>query len=149
MHDLVGVLTRVNRAFERVTGYRREEAIGRSFFDLVGPDAREEARQRVFAHLGGSGSVPFPVSIVSKSGDSVHLEVSTELVFRDGHPAGVQGYARDVSPVVTFTRYLQLLHRLSTTNYPQIDLLLGDYLATGCEIFGVDSHRLLQPKAKF
>jgi diguanylate cyclase (GGDEF)-like protein/PAS domain S-box-containing protein len=138
MHDLVGVLTRVNRAFERVTGYRREEAIGRSFFDLVGPDAREEARQRVFAHLGGSGTVPFPVSIVSKSGDSVHLEVSTELVFRDGHPAGVQGYARDVSPVVTFTRYLQLLHRLSTTNYSQIDLLLGDYLATGCEIFGVD-----------
>ncbi len=31
MHDLTGILTRVNRAFERVTGYHREEAIGTSF----------------------------------------------------------------------------------------------------------------------
>ena len=139
MHDLTGTLTRVNRAFERVTGYGREEAIGTSFFDLVREDAREEARQRVFEHLGGSGPVPFPVSIVSKSGDTVHLEVSTELVFCDGQPEGVQGYARDVSPVVTFIRYLQLLHRLTTTNYPSIDTLFGEYLATGCEIFGVDS----------
>jgi diguanylate cyclase (GGDEF)-like protein/PAS domain S-box-containing protein len=139
MHDLAGILTRVNRAFERVTGYTRDEAVGMSFFDLVGPDTREQAKERFFAHLGGSGLVPFPISILNKSGDSVHLEVSTELVFRDGQPTGVQGYARDVSPVVTFTRYLQLLHRLTTTNYPQIDLLFGDYLATGCEIFGVDS----------
>jgi diguanylate cyclase (GGDEF)-like protein/PAS domain S-box-containing protein len=139
MHDLTGVLTRVNRAFERVTGYRREESIGRSFFDLVGSDAREEARERVFEHLGGSGPVPFPISIVNKCGEVVHLEVSTELVFRDGQPVGVQGYARDISPVVTFTRYLQLLHRLTTTNYPRIDLLFGDYLATGCEIFEVDA----------
>jgi diguanylate cyclase (GGDEF)-like protein/PAS domain S-box-containing protein len=139
MHDLGGILTRVNRAFERVTGYSRQEAIGTSFFDLVGPDTREEAKERFFAHLGGSGLAPFPISILNKCGDSVHLEVSTELVFRDGQPAGVQGYARDVSPVVTFTRYLQLLHRLTTTNYPQIELLFGDYLATGCEIFGADS----------
>ena len=93
MTHLTGVLTRVNRAFERVTGYPREEAIGTSFFDLVREDAREEAKQRVFAHLGGSGPGPFPVSIISKSGESVHLEVSTELVFCDGQPAGLQGYA--------------------------------------------------------
>ena len=61
MHDLTGILTRVNRAFERVTGYHREEAIGTSFFDLVREDAREAARQRVFEHLGGSGTA-FTVS---------------------------------------------------------------------------------------
>ena len=41
--------------------------------------------------------------------------------------------------LLTFIRYLQLLHRLTTTNYPNIDILFGDYLSTGCEIFGVDS----------
>jgi diguanylate cyclase (GGDEF)-like protein len=35
-----------------------------------------------------------------------------------------------------FTRYLQLLHRLSTTNYGHINALLADYLYAGCEIFG-------------
>ncbi|HZO86479.1 MAG TPA: EAL domain-containing protein [Verrucomicrobiae bacterium] len=35
-----------------------------------------------------------------------------------------------------FTRYLQLLHKLSTTNYSQINALFADYLQTGCEIFG-------------
>ena len=34
-HDLTGMLTRVNRAFERVTGYDRSQAIGLNFFDLV------------------------------------------------------------------------------------------------------------------
>src|SRR4051794_25157967 len=131
-HDLAGVLTRVNRAFERVTGYGREEALGRNFFDLVGEGDRQAARQRVFAQLGGQATIPFPITLLSKLGEPIELEVLTELTFRDGRPAGVQGFARDESQVATFTRYLKLLHRLSTTNYRQIDTLFGDYLATGC-----------------
>jgi diguanylate cyclase (GGDEF)-like protein len=38
-----------------------------------------------------------------------------------------------------FTRYLQLLHKLSTTNYATINALLADYLQTGCEIFGSEN----------
>ena len=34
-HDLTGKLTRVNRAFERVTGFDRQDAVGSNFFDLV------------------------------------------------------------------------------------------------------------------
>jgi diguanylate cyclase (GGDEF)-like protein len=34
-----------------------------------------------------------------------------------------------------FTRYLQLLHRLSTTHYTHISELFADYLHAGCEIF--------------
>ena len=137
-HDLAGILTRVNRAFERVTGYTREEALGWNFFDLVADNDRHESRQRVFAQLGGEIAIPFAMTLLNKQGEPIQLEVSTELTFRDGRPAGVQGFARDVSQIATFTRYLKLLHRLSTTNYRQIDTLLGDYLATGCEIFGVE-----------
>ena len=137
-HDLTGVLTRVNRAFERVTGYDRSQAIGLNFFDLIAAGDREAAREHVLAHLGGENSAPFPLTLVTRHGQTAQLEVSTELLFREGKPAGVQGFARDVSQVVTFTRYLQLLHRLSTTNHAQIDTLFGDYLASGCEIFGVD-----------
>jgi hypothetical protein len=36
---------------------------------------------------------------------------------------------------VAFTRYLQLLHRLSVTKYENLDQLLAAYLSAGCEIF--------------
>lgn len=137
-HDLAGALTLVNRAFERVTGYDRQEAIGSNFFDLVAPSDRETVREHVFAQLGGESTPPFPLTLITRNNRAVQLEVCVELVFRDGRPAGVQGFARDVSQVATFTRYLELLHRLSTTNHAQIDTLLGDYLASGSEIFGVD-----------
>jgi diguanylate cyclase (GGDEF)-like protein/PAS domain S-box-containing protein len=136
-HDLNGVLLRVNPAFERVTGYSSKEVTGRNFFDLVAPADREEARQKVIARLGGEGKSPFVLTLITKQGHAVKLEVATNLQFRNGQPNGVQGFARDVSQVVTFTRYLQLLHRLSTTNYQKLETLLDDYLATGCEIFGV------------
>jgi diguanylate cyclase (GGDEF)-like protein len=35
-----------------------------------------------------------------------------------------------------FTRYLQILHKLSTTQYSHINELFADYLGAGCEIFG-------------
>src|SRR5688572_24053572 len=50
--------------------------------------------------------------------------------------------------LATFTRYLQLLHRLSTTNYAQIDDLFTDYLITGCEIFGVTHGVITQAHPK-
>jgi diguanylate cyclase (GGDEF)-like protein/PAS domain S-box-containing protein len=148
MHDLEGTLSRVNRAFERVTGYDRTEAVGRSFFELLAPPERDEAQQRIFAHLGGDSTEPFHLTLLTKTGEPVQLEVSTDLVFRDGQPAAVQGYARDVTTITTFTRYLQLLHRLSSTNYEHIDQLFDAYLATGCEIFGVDSAAITTPEGR-
>jgi diguanylate cyclase (GGDEF)-like protein len=45
-----------------------------------------------------------------------------------------------------FTRYLQLLHRLSTTNYRHINALFADYLNAGCEIFGTATGSLFEWK---
>ncbi len=137
-HDLRGILLRVNRAFERATGFNRENLTGTSFFDLVVESDRQKVQERIFAKLGGDSGSSFSLNLATQPGDALQLEVSTELIFRAGKPSGIHGYARDVSQLATFTRYLQLLHRLSTTSYGYIDLLFRDYLATGREIFGVD-----------
>ena len=62
---------------------------------------------------------------------------------RDDHP-GIKEAALAESELVektnelaAFSRYLQQLHRLSTTNYKHTDDLFVDYLRTGCQIFGV------------
>ena len=45
-----------------------------------------------------------------------------------------------------FTRYLQLLHKLSTTQYGHINDLFADYLSTGCEIFGATGGAIFEWK---
>jgi diguanylate cyclase len=45
-----------------------------------------------------------------------------------------------------FTRYLQLLHRLSTTHYSHINALFVDYLHAGCEIFGTTAGAIFEWK---
>ena len=42
----------------------------------------------------------------------------------------------------SFTRYLRLLHRLSTTPHHSIEDSIADYLQTGCEIFAVPNGML-------
>ncbi|HYP09399.1 MAG TPA: PAS domain S-box protein, partial [Bryobacteraceae bacterium] len=68
--DLKGTLSKVNRAFERVTGYNREDVIGRSLFDLLAADDRNEARERMFAHLGGGSLLPFPLTLLTRDGEA-------------------------------------------------------------------------------
>jgi diguanylate cyclase (GGDEF)-like protein/PAS domain S-box-containing protein len=137
-HDLRGRIVLVNRAFERITGFGRGELIGTDFLDLVLLSDREEARARLFERLGGGTGTEFGVRLLARSGEVIELQVTTELAFEDGRPAGIQGYARQAGQWARFARYLRLLHRLSTTTYPFIDLLFRDYLATGCEIFGAE-----------
>src|SRR4051812_29977596 len=80
-HDLRGIISRVNRAFERVTGYSREEATGSNFFDFVAPRDREAAREHVFAQLGGEAAAPFSIALLTKDGLTIQVEVLTELTF--------------------------------------------------------------------
>jgi PAS domain S-box-containing protein len=135
-HEFDGVLLRVNRTFERVTGYSRDEVVGRNVFDFVAPEQRQQARESMLAHLGGAEPSPLPVLFTTKNGEPLQLELTLDLLFRNGQPAAVQAFARDMTKEVAFTRYLQLLHRLSVTKYENLDQLLAAYLSAGCEIFG-------------
>jgi diguanylate cyclase (GGDEF)-like protein/PAS domain S-box-containing protein len=134
-HEFDGVLLRVNRTFERVTGYSRDEVVGRNVFDFVAPEQRQQARESMLAHLGGAEPSPLPVLFTTKNGEPLQLELTLDLLFRNGQPAAVQAFARDMTKEVAFTRYLQLLHRLSVTKYENLDQLLAAYLSAGCEIF--------------
>ena len=96
-HDLNGVLTSINKAAERITGYTREKAIGTSVFEWLDAESRGVAAEMIRQKLGGAPQTTYEVTLIAKDGRRVALELGTRLVFRDGVPVGVQGIARDVT----------------------------------------------------
>ncbi|HUS07093.1 MAG TPA: EAL domain-containing protein [Bryobacteraceae bacterium] len=155
VHDLEGNILSANAAFERVTGYSCASLTGKNFFAFLTPEYRCVAEQMILEQIGGGKEKPaYNVCIHGAAGNDVLLEVNAELLFANGAPAAIQASGRHVaeeiantaaerqllektSELARFSRHLQLLHRLSTTNYEHLHNLLKDYVATGCEIFSV------------
>jgi len=97
IHDLKGKIIALNRAAEAMTGYTRSEVLGRSFEELVAPEARSKTQDSIRAHLGGSTTRHYELPLLAKSGSARYLEVSTRVVYRRGHPVAIQGIGRDIT----------------------------------------------------
>jgi PAS domain S-box-containing protein len=93
--DLAGNFTSFNRAAERVTGFRREEALRMNIAQITVPDGPRTAP--LPSRAADGGPAPHDLEIVARDGRRVALEVSTRLLYEDGRPVGVQGIARDVT----------------------------------------------------
>jgi diguanylate cyclase (GGDEF)-like protein/PAS domain S-box-containing protein len=153
--NLSGRITRVNVAFERITGYTKAQAVQKSFIDLVVPEQKEQIESIVQELQSGAIPRPYALAINTESRGRVVLELLLQLGASNGLPPTLHGFARDVTDrrltstevqllektteLARFSRYLQLLHRLSTTNYVTLQELFADYLSTGCEIFDVSN----------
>ena len=158
--SLAGRMTRVNQAFERITGYTSAQAVKKSFLDLVVPEQKQQIERILQDLKGGAVARPHALAINTVSHGRVVLSVLLQLVAANGSPPLIQGFAREVpdrrltgtemqllektTELARFSRYLQLLHRLSTTNYGSLQELFGDYLSTGCEIFDLSRGMLTQ-----
>ena len=158
--SLAGRMTHVNLAFERVTGYAKSQALKKSFLDLVISEQKQQTERILQDLKNGVAPRTYALTINTESRGRVVLQVLLQLIAANGSAPLFQGFARDVTDrrltgteiqllektteLARFSRYLQLLHRLSTTNYRNLQDLFGDYLATGCEIFDVSCGVLTQ-----
>ncbi len=161
---LSGEVTRVNRSFERVLGLNRLDVVGSNIRDWIAQESWEVFEQAVLERIGGGTPTAIEVDMCGTTG-AIPIEVVIELVFTSGTPTGLYGVGRDITDAVrsrldmaaanetlfrqteqlaTFSRYLKLLHRLSTTAYSTLDELFGEYLRTGCEIFRLSSGAILR-----
>lgn len=97
-HDLKGNYASLNKAGERVTGYTHEEAMRMNASQVVAPEYLELARRMIARKVVDAQVQTFyELEIITKDGRRVPLEVSTQLVYEDGKPTGVQGIARDIT----------------------------------------------------
>jgi PAS domain S-box-containing protein len=112
--DLDGRFLSLSRSFERSTGYRVEEWIGRSFVDLFAPNCASPAFEHFQRALGGDGGIIREYDIRARSGSTVTVEVSSHPRSVDGVVAGTIGMARDVTEHRTITRKLEEAKRMSS-----------------------------------
>ena len=90
--DLEGKLTAINRAGETITGYDRDELLGRDFAPLMAPE--NDDADALDATLD---TRMYECSILAKDGRRVAVEVATTVIREHGRAVGFQGVARDVS----------------------------------------------------
>ncbi len=92
-----GVILSLNLAFETMTGWTREEWIGRRFTELIHPDERERAFLALKNVADGEDSGVTEYRIATKSGRYLVGEINAAAQVKDGMFVGYLGIARDVT----------------------------------------------------
>ena len=145
-HDLDGNITSLNLAAERISGYGREELLGKPIHSLVAPehvDRAVDALNRKFR--GDTAATSYEIDMLTKDGRRVALELSSRLIYRDGAPVGVQGIARDVTERRTSeARFRHLFERnLAGVYRTSSDGTILDCNDASARIFGYESREEL------
>jgi two-component system cell cycle sensor histidine kinase/response regulator CckA len=110
--DLAGAVTFLNSACEHITGYTKEELLGKDLTELVAARNLGTAREALTRKWKNAKSTSFEVQILAKGGRRVDLEVNSAILERDGKPAGILAIARDVSERKLLEEQLQQSNKL-------------------------------------
>lgn len=91
-----GVITFINPAAERVSGYRTAEIVGRSFRRFILPDDRAAVMENHQKLLLGRPE-PIECRILTKSGETRWVRFQNRPILRGAQLVGVQGAMMDIS----------------------------------------------------
>ena len=102
-----GVVTALNPAFEEITGWKRDEWLGRPFAGLLHPDDVAHAAH-MLEHVFQAAPRPTSQLRVRTKGGEYRLgEFHTSVQRRDGGIAGVLGIVRDITDRVRLEEQLR------------------------------------------
>jgi PAS domain S-box-containing protein len=98
LHDLEGKLVDGNKAAESITGYKREELIGKNILELqlMPEDQLPKAAEGLMLNMEGKPSGPEEFTILRKDGTQCEVEIITYPVTIKGQTL-VLGIARDIT----------------------------------------------------
>ncbi|MGE5484700.1 MAG: PAS domain S-box protein [Ignavibacteriales bacterium] len=96
--DASGRFTFLNSRVLDILGYRPEDLVGEYYSEIVTPESWEATRNALRACLDrGETQIAYEWVATSKSGGAVLLDVRASVLVREGHYAGQQGIARDIT----------------------------------------------------
>ncbi|NOZ60417.1 MAG: PAS domain S-box protein [Calditrichaeota bacterium] len=94
--NLKGDFIFINRRLSTLTGFSREDWFGRSFFDLVAPEDRIEARNNFNQTLRGKARI-FEIRLICKTGSPLFLSMNINPIYEKGEVIGAIGISRDIT----------------------------------------------------
>jgi diguanylate cyclase (GGDEF)-like protein/PAS domain S-box-containing protein len=142
----------VNPSFERITGYNRDELIGKNCRFLHGKDTNTAAVKELRKAIEEGKECQVILRNFQKDGTPFWNELSLAPVYNSRrhltHFIGVQTDITDrqraeeelyskSQALATFSANLKHLHRITTYHYQNFQELVDDYLSAGCLIFGL------------
>ncbi len=97
--DLKGTIKYVNRHFMEVTGYNRDEIIGRNALksDFFPDDMRSNLLKRIAARIGGAEPKRLDTRFKCKDGTWIWVTLEGTIIRKSGVPVGFQITASDIT----------------------------------------------------
>ena len=97
VHDMNGIYTSINHAAEKLSGYSREQIIGKHFSEFMTAEYARHVQRQLQKKLESAGETTYEIETITKKGKHIPVEISSRLIFEQGVPVGVQGCVRDIS----------------------------------------------------
>jgi PAS domain S-box-containing protein len=92
-----GTLASLNPAFEKITGWSREEWLNKPFAELVHPDDLAKAVETFQQTMRGDNPLPYELRIRTKSGDYLVGEFTSKPLVEKGEVIGELGIVRNIT----------------------------------------------------
>ena len=92
-----GTVTWLNSTFEKLSGWKRSEWLGKNFSSIIHPDDLPLAIKTLRETLRGKKVPPYQLRVRSKSGEYLNGEFKTGPIIEDKKIVGELGMARDLT----------------------------------------------------
>lgn len=94
--DLDAKFVFINRRLSTVCNQERDGWMNRSFFDMVIPEDRVEAKENVYQALDGRSRI-FEIRIPQNTGNYIYLSINMNPIFEKAEIVGCVAIARDIT----------------------------------------------------
>jgi PAS domain S-box-containing protein len=110
--DIQGKILYLNRRFEAITAYSREEYLGENglILDLLSPENRQKIVDRMAKRLSGAPPVPTEIWIKQKDEGIKWIELEARIMNDQGVPSGFQIAVSDITSRKQAQEELQKAH---------------------------------------
>jgi len=124
-----GKISSLNPEFERITGWSRDEWIGKSFAAIIHPDDLPLATGTFQKILRGETLKPYELRVLAKSGEYLVGEFTSISIIEDGKVNGEFGVVQDVTErkrIESIMREREELFRSVVENSHDATLIIDD-----------------------